>query len=67
MGGSIGSSDLGHGGRNALVAAMATDTWKNACKAAVLLWRRVHPDRTAVIEAELTEVRGEVLEQCHVA
>jgi hypothetical protein len=46
----------------ALVAAMATDAWKKACKATVSLWRRVHPDGTAVIEAELAEVRGEVLE-----
>jgi hypothetical protein len=46
----------------ALVAAMATDAWEKTCKAAVSLWRRVHPDRTAVIEAELTEVRSKVLE-----
>lgn len=44
------------------MAAMATDTWEKTCKAAVSLWRRVHPDRTTVIEAELAEVRGEVLE-----
>lgn len=46
----------------ALVAAMATDAWEKTCKATVSLWRRVHPDRTAVIEAELTEMRNEVLE-----
>lgn len=46
----------------ALVAAMATDAWEKTSKEAVSLWRRVHPDRTAAIEAELAEVRGEVLE-----
>jgi hypothetical protein len=45
----------------ALVTAMATDGWKKARSSAVALWRRVHPDRVPAIEAELEEVRGEVL------
>jgi hypothetical protein len=45
----------------ALVTAMATDGWEQARSAAAVLWRRVHPERVAAIEAELEEVRGEVL------
>ncbi|WP_146778999.1 hypothetical protein [Actinomadura craniellae] len=45
----------------ALVAAMATDGWQGARAGAVKLWRRVYPDRAEAVEAELEEVRGEVL------
>ncbi|MEW1655527.1 hypothetical protein [Streptomyces sp. NPDC093707] len=45
----------------ALVSAMATDAWQQARASAVALWRRVHPERVPTIEAELTEVRDEVL------
>ncbi|WP_211245738.1 hypothetical protein [Actinomadura oligospora] len=40
---------------------MATDGWQQARAGAVTLWRRVHPERVAAVEAELEEVRGEVL------
>ncbi|MFI0483486.1 hypothetical protein [Actinomadura sp. 9N215] len=45
----------------ALVTAIATDGWQQARAGAAALWRRVQPERAAVIEAELEEVRGEVL------
>ncbi|WP_173095233.1 hypothetical protein [Actinomadura verrucosospora] len=45
----------------ALVTAIATDGWQQARAGAVALWRRVHPERVPAIEAELEEVRGEVL------
>ncbi|MGW0698827.1 hypothetical protein ACWD0A_05715 [Streptomyces sp. NPDC002867] len=46
----------------ALVGAMATDAWQQARTSAVELWRRVHPERVPAVEAELAEVRAEVLE-----
>ncbi|MEU4825113.1 hypothetical protein AB0H37_24845 [Actinomadura sp. NPDC023710] len=45
----------------ALVTAVATDGWQQARSGAVALWRRAHPERVAAVEAELEEVRGEVL------
>ncbi|MFC4584956.1 hypothetical protein [Sphaerisporangium corydalis] len=45
----------------ALVTAMATDGWEQARAGAVALWRRVHPERVPAIEAELVEVRDELL------
>jgi hypothetical protein len=45
----------------ALVTAMATDGWQQARSGAVALWRRVHPERVTAIEAELGEVRTELL------
>jgi len=45
----------------ALVAAMATDGWQRAQAGAAALWRRVHPERVLAVEAELEEVRDEVL------
>jgi hypothetical protein len=45
----------------ALVGAMATDAWEQARAGMVALWRRVHPDNADVVEAELAEVRTEVL------
>lgn len=46
----------------ALVGAMATDAWQQARSSAVELWRRVHPERVPAVEAELAEVRAEVLQ-----
>ncbi|MGW2027989.1 hypothetical protein [Streptomyces decoyicus] len=40
---------------------MATDAWQHARDCAVALWRRVHPDRVPAIEAELADVRSEVI------
>ncbi|MFJ9470553.1 hypothetical protein [Streptomyces caniferus] len=45
----------------ALVSSMATDAWQHARDATVSLWRRVHPDRVPAIEAELADVRAEVI------
>lgn len=45
----------------ALVTAMATDTWQQARRGAVALWRRVHPEQAATVETELAEVRTQVL------
>jgi hypothetical protein len=45
----------------ALVGAMATDAWAQAKAIVVGLWRRVHPERANTVEAELIEVRTEVL------
>ncbi len=45
----------------ALVGAMATDTWQQARTGMVALWRRVHPKQAELIEAELTDMRTEVL------
>ncbi|MCM2388127.1 hypothetical protein [Streptomyces albipurpureus] len=46
---------------SALVAAIATDGWLQVRSSAVELWRRVHPERVPAVEAELAEVRDEVL------
>ncbi|MEW1753335.1 hypothetical protein ACIQU1_25645 [Streptomyces angustmyceticus] len=40
---------------------MATDAWRQARDATVSLWRRVHPERVPAIEAELADVRAEVI------
>ncbi|MEZ7130506.1 hypothetical protein ACBR40_34680 [Nonomuraea sp. AD125B] len=45
----------------ALVTAMATDAWQSARDGAVALWRRARPEQAEVVEAELTEVREQVL------
>jgi hypothetical protein len=45
----------------ALVSSMATDAWQQARGAAVALWRRAHPGRAAAVEAELADVRTELL------
>lgn len=45
----------------AVVTAMATDGWENARRAVVALWRRIHPDQVPAVDAELREVRAEVL------
>ncbi|MDX3108777.1 hypothetical protein [Nonomuraea angiospora] len=46
----------------ALVTAMATDAWQSARDGAVALWRKVRPEQAEVVEAELVEVREQVLE-----
>ena len=44
-----------------VVALLATDAWE-ATKAAVgSVWRRVHPERAELVEAELVEARAEVV------
>jgi hypothetical protein len=45
----------------ALIGAMATDAWAQAKAITVSLWRRVHPERANAVEAELIQVRAEVL------
>lgn len=45
----------------ALVSSMATDAWQHARDSALALWRRVHPDRVPAVEAELADVRAEVI------
>lgn len=45
----------------AVVSSMATDAWRQARDATVSLWRRVHPERVPAIEAELADVRAEVI------
>lgn len=49
----------------ALVAAMRTDGWPAARDGAVQLWRRARPGMVPAIEAELAEVRGELLAARH--
>ncbi|MBF8190206.1 hypothetical protein ITP53_31670 [Nonomuraea sp. K274] len=46
---------------SALVTAMATDAWQQARTAVVALWRRFHPEQAGPLEAELAEVRAQVL------
>lgn len=46
----------------ALVTAMATDGWQAARDGAVTLWRKVRPEQADAVEAELVEVREQVLE-----
>ncbi|MDP4510288.1 hypothetical protein [Nonomuraea turcica] len=46
----------------ALVTAMATDAWQSARTGVVALWRKVRPEQAEAVEAELVEVRGQVLE-----
>ncbi|MFN2495474.1 MAG: hypothetical protein ABR608_06155 [Pseudonocardiaceae bacterium] len=44
-----------------VVALLATDAWE-ATKAAVgSVWRRVHPERAELVDAELVEARAEVV------
>lgn len=45
----------------ALIGAMATDAWQKARSAVLALWRRVHPDQVATLEAQLGEARSDVL------
>ncbi|MEU9289903.1 hypothetical protein AB0D57_35920 [Streptomyces sp. NPDC048275] len=45
----------------ALVGAMATDVWQQARTATVDLWRRIQPGRADGIDAELDNLRTQVL------
>ncbi|MCT9084476.1 hypothetical protein [Streptomyces fulvoviolaceus] len=45
----------------ALVGAMATDAWQQARSSLVELWRRVRPEQAEVVDAELGDVRAQVL------
>jgi tetratricopeptide (TPR) repeat protein len=45
----------------ALVAAMATDTWKEAKAAVLALWHRVRPGREGEADAELERLRERVI------
>ncbi|WP_103504399.1 hypothetical protein [Streptomyces sp. SM12] len=45
----------------ALVGAMATEGWNAVRSGAVALWRKVHPERVATVEAELEEARAELV------
>ncbi|MEI5098274.1 hypothetical protein RB200_05940 [Streptomyces sp. PmtG] len=47
---------------SALVAAMATDAWRQARDGVVALWQRIHPDRAEQVGAELETLREGVLE-----
>jgi len=44
-----------------LVASLATDGWERAKSAMGGLWRRVYPDRADAVEADLVDIRAEVL------
>lgn len=44
-----------------LVKLLAKDGWEQVKAAVVGLWRRAHPDRVAIVEAELTETRDEMV------
>ena len=44
-----------------VVALLATDAWGQAKAAVGQLWRRIHPQRVAVVEADLDQTRAEVL------
>lgn len=44
-----------------LVASLTTDAWERAKTAVGGLWRRVHPEGSDTVEAELVQVRAEVL------
>ncbi|GAA2430642.1 hypothetical protein GCM10010191_50310 [Actinomadura vinacea] len=45
----------------ALIGAMATDAWQHVRTGVVGLWRRGRPEQAEGIQAELAEVRAEVL------
>jgi hypothetical protein len=44
-----------------LVTLLATDAWKATKAAVASAWRRVHPERAELVEAELVESRAEVV------
>ncbi|RVX41968.1 hypothetical protein EDD27_4582 [Nonomuraea polychroma] len=45
-----------------LVTAMVTDAWQSARDGVVALWRKARPEQVDVVDAELVEVREQVLE-----
>jgi hypothetical protein len=44
-----------------VVQLLATAAWEQAKSAVVGLWRRVHPERAEMVQAELEDSRAEVL------
>ncbi|MFI9848566.1 hypothetical protein ACIHFD_66995 [Nonomuraea sp. NPDC051941] len=46
----------------ALVTAMVTDAWQSAREGVVALWRKARPEQADAVQAELVEVRGQMLE-----
>lgn len=44
-----------------VVTLLVTDGWEKAVAAMGELWRRVHPDRAAAVEADLADARTEIL------
>jgi hypothetical protein len=46
----------------ALVSAMATDVWQQARARVVALWQRVHPQQADTVEADLEDLRSQVLD-----
>jgi hypothetical protein len=44
-----------------VVALLATDAWEATKAAVASVWRRVHPERAELVEAELVEARAEVV------
>lgn len=47
---------------SALVAAMATDAWRQAREGMVALWRRIHPEQADQIDGELETLHKRVLQ-----
>ncbi|MET8560851.1 hypothetical protein ABZV75_09690 [Streptomyces flaveolus] len=45
----------------ALVSTMATDAWQQVRTTAVALWRRALPESSTAVDAELAQVREEVV------
>lgn len=43
-----------------LVSLLATDAWHKATEGLARLWRRVHPERVATVQAELAEARAQL-------
>ena len=43
------------------VEQLTTDAWRGVVSAMGALWRRVHPDRAATVEADATETREAAL------
>ena len=44
-----------------IMSLLTTDAWEKTKTALGGLWRRVHPDRAAAVEAELVDTRAELL------
>jgi hypothetical protein len=46
---------------NAIIAAIATDSWERVRASVVQLWRQIYPHRADAIDAVLTETRDELV------
>lgn len=44
-----------------VVALLATDAWSTAKSAVDTVWRRFHPERAEVVEAELVDTRADLV------